>query len=313
MRRSIVSRWTAPAAVLAVEVALLLGAGSFALLTARDPLPADYVDIATVPATPAVATGGGTYAWSCGRNEIGHRNAANVVVAPGWTGPPHHIHDYVGNVDVDPRTDLARLPEGPTTCGNGDASTYYWPVLRVVTDRQVGHQGRIQVPADVRLTFSGSPTGAVLPMPSLLRGMVGDALAVTNGGANAVATWTCAGQEERRTTRYPICPPGERVTRIFDFPSCWDGRRVDSANHRAQLVFAGSDGACPRGTFAVPRLRIEVSYDLRPSERFLVDSFVEQHNDPLTDHAFFVNAMPAGLMADVVECLNQGRRCGSPA
>ena len=67
------------------------------------------------------------------------------------------------------------------------------------------------------------------------------------------------------------------------------------------------------GTFAVPRLRIEVSYDLRPGERFLVDSFVEQHNDPLTDHAFFVNAMPTGLMADVVECLNQGRRCGSPA
>jgi hypothetical protein len=86
---------------------------------------AGYVDITAVPAERAARTGGRSYTWSCGRTEIGHRNTANVVVSSGWTGQVHHTHDYVGDRMVGPDTDLNRLAEGPTTCGNGDASTYY--------------------------------------------------------------------------------------------------------------------------------------------------------------------------------------------
>jgi hypothetical protein len=301
----------APAATLAVELALVLAVVSAVAWTGRDAAPPDgYVDIADVPTRPTPAVGGGTFSWSCGSNEVGHRNTANVVVAPGWTGPAHHTHDYVGNLDVDPRTDLNRLAESPTTCANGDASTYFWPVLRLRAGTG-HHDGVIQAPAAVTLTFAGSAHGDVLPIPTLLRGTVGDALAATNGGANASPTWTCGDRLDRRTTRYPACAAGERVTRVFDFPSCWDGRRVDSADHRSHLVFAALDGTCPRGTFALPRLRMMVAYDLPADARFAIDAFAEQHNDPSTDHAFFVNAMPAALMSDVVSCLNTGRRCES--
>ncbi|MET7747933.1 DUF1996 domain-containing protein [Micromonospora sp. NPDC005367] len=290
----------------------------------------DFVDIRAVPSrpsAPATAPGAatGTYTWDCGRNENGHRNTANIVTAPGFPGQAHHVHDYVGNVSTAVDSTLRSLAAAPTTCHNGDRSTYFWPVLRTVepagTDPSVtpggtgdatgheGHDGEIQVPVEVTLTYSGNPRGNVVAMPQQLAGTVGDAVAVTNGGAHAAATWTCSSMPGRRTTAYPACPPGDRVLRIYDFPSCWDGRRTDSQNHRIHLTFPTREGNCPRNTFPVPRLRLTLSYDLPPGVRFQIDAFDGQRNSPLTDHAFFVNLMPDPLMTKVVSCLNSGQTC----
>ncbi|MFI7602692.1 hypothetical protein [Actinoplanes sp. NPDC049681] len=64
----------------------------------------------------------------------GHRNTANVVVTPGRLGPPHHVHEYVGNLAVNADTTVDDLAGAATTCRNGDESTYYRPVLRTVAD-----------------------------------------------------------------------------------------------------------------------------------------------------------------------------------
>ncbi|MFI6761185.1 DUF1996 domain-containing protein [Micromonospora sp. NPDC050417] len=337
MRKAAAVRRSTLALVLALVV---IGVG-FGLRTAADagsPPPSaaallgpDYVDIATVPGgqvdpdpVPGAATG--TYTWDCGRNANGHRNTANVVVVPGMPGPVHHVHDYVGNLSTDVDSTVDSLVGGDTTCANGDKSTYYWPVLRTLPDGHgehaaptvgqgaqpgapVEHLGEIQLPVSFTLTFYGNPRTPVIPMPSLLRATMGDAVAITNGGARARATWTCSDTPDRRTTRYPVCGPGRQVVRVFDFPSCWDGRRLDSADHRQHLVFPVAGGGCPVATFAVPRLRLVASYDLPPGTRYQIDAFDGQHNSPLTDHAFFVNLFPAPLMAQVVRCLNAGEVC----
>ncbi|MET8372080.1 DUF1996 domain-containing protein [Micromonospora sp. DT68] len=286
--------------------------------TATGLLGSDFVDISFVapgPASPAMVPGAatGTYTWDCGRNENGHRNTANIVMAPGFPGQSHHVHDYVGNLSTAVGSTPKTLSAARTTCGNGDRSTYFWPVLRTVEPVDVGehagHGGEIQVPVDVTLTFSGNPRGNVVPMPRQLAGTVGDAVAFTNGTQKAAATWTCSSTPERRTTAYPRCPAGDQVQRVFDFPSCWDGRQVDSESHRAHLVFPSPDGSCARNTFPVPQLRLTVAYDIAPDARFRIDAFEGQNNSPLTDHAFFVNLMPEPLMAKVVDCLNSGRSC----
>ncbi|MGW0218354.1 DUF1996 domain-containing protein [Micromonospora chokoriensis] len=263
------------------------------------------------PAAPGAATG--TYTWDCGRNENGHRNTANIVMAPGFPGQPHHVHDYVGNLSTAVGSTPQTLAAALSTCRNGDLSTYFWPVLRTVdpatTTDHTGHDGPIQVPVEVTLIFSGNPRGTVVPMPRQLAGTVGDAVAVTNGGRNVAATWTCSGTADRRSTAYPRCPAGDRVQRVYDFPSCWDGRRTDSESHRAHLVFPSPEGACPRNTFPVPRLQLTLGYDIPPAAAYRIDAFDGQRNSPLTDHAFFVNLMPEPLMANVVDCLNSGRTC----
>ncbi len=303
------------ALLLAVELALL---GAVAGLgwwwsdrVAAGPNGPDYVDIdvATMqPAEPLPAPGAatGTYEWSCGLGN--HRNSDNMVVSPRTPGAAQHVHDYVGNVSTDADSTDDSLAEAGTSCDNGDRSAFYWPVLRAYERGEAV----IQVPVSVTLTYSGSPAGPVVAMPRFLRASTGDAKAVTSGGRFARPTWTCGSAPERRTGKYPICPAGDQVLRIFDLPSCWDGRRTDSPDHRSHVVFPQA-GSCPHGTFAIPRLRAVIAYQLPRGARFAIDTFPDQRGSPLADHADLVNVASDELMAEIVRCLNAGLTCRASA
>ncbi len=56
-------------------------------------------------------------------------------------------------------------------------------------------------------------------MPRFLRIITGDAKAFTNGDANANASWSCTGFENRQLKdKYPICPEGSQVVRTVRLP-----------------------------------------------------------------------------------------------
>ena len=102
--------------------------------------------------------------------------------------------------------------------------------------------------------------------------------------------------------------------RVQDFPGCWDGTNIDSANHRSHLAFAdATSGQCPAGFVAIPQLRISISYAIpRPVQikgQFALDSFPEENHNPFSDHNDFVNVNSTGQMAKIAACINDGRRC----
>ncbi|RSS74772.1 DUF1996 domain-containing protein [Streptomyces sp. WAC06614] len=290
------------------------------------PARSDFVAITTVkpdarrPA-PGRNASTGSFSVSCGRNENGHFNPDNVIVAPGVGNGAHHMHDYVGNVSTDAFSSNNSLAAAGTTCTNGDQSTYYWPVLRLRDGRQErdagapgggkdGNIGTILRPKQVTIDFKGSPAGPVTAMPRFLRIITGDAKAFTNGTANANASWSCTGFEDRQLKdKYPICPKGSDVVRTFTFQSCWDGRNTDSANHRTHVAFADKDGRCKNGFKALPQLVQRIVYGIPQGARFAVDSFPEQLHKPVTDHGDFINVMNDRLMAEAVRCINSGRNC----
>ncbi|MFE4255037.1 DUF1996 domain-containing protein [Streptomyces sp. NPDC056910] len=292
------------------------------------PDASDFVDINSVQPnvkTPRNqrAASRGTFTTKCGRNENGKFNPDNVIVAPGVSNGAHHMHDYVGNQANDAFASDDDLANGDTSCRNqGDKSTYYWPVLRLQNGKDENdaqadgggkdqNVGEIQTPASVTLKFAGSPAGKVVAMPRFLRIITGDAKAFTNGDANANASWSCTGFEDRQLKdKYPICPEGSKVVRSFKFQSCWDGRNTDSANHRTHVAFADpASGACPQGFQAIPQLQQRIVYDVPPGPGFAVDSFPEQLHKPVTDHGDFINVFDDGLMKRVASCINRGQRC----
>ncbi|MEU9194028.1 DUF1996 domain-containing protein [Streptomyces hundungensis] len=288
----------------------------------------DFVDIrsvrpnvATPPARRAASTG--SFTSDCGRNENGKRNPDNVIVAPGVSNGAHHMHDYVGNQATDAFSSDGDLARGGTSCRNqGDKSTYYWPVVRLLgqgNDADANAKGggkdknlgKIQTPAQSTIRFVGSPVGKVTAMPRFLRIITGDAKAFTNGDANANASWSCTGFENRQLKdKYPLCPQGSKVVRTFHFQSCWDGKNIDSANHRTHVAFADKAGACPAGFKAIPQLVQRIVYDLpAKAGAFAVDSFPEQLHKPVTDHGDFIDVFSDQLMRKVVDCVNSGRSC----
>ncbi|XXZ48857.1 DUF1996 domain-containing protein [Streptomyces cavourensis] len=291
------------------------------------PQASDFVDIQSVQPNvdrPRQRRGAsrGTFTTDCGRNETGKFNPDNVIVAPGVSNGAHHMHDYIGNQANDAFATDDVLANGATTCRNqGDRSTYYWPVLRLQNGQDEAdvdadgggrdqNVGEIQTPSEVTLKFVGSPVGRVTAMPRFLRIITGDAKAFTNGDANANASWSCTGFEDRQLKdKYPICPEGSQVVRTFAFQSCWDGRNTDSANHRTHVAFARADGRCPKGFRAIPQLVQRIVYDVPPGPGFAVDSFPEQLHKPITDHGDFINVFDQRLMKTMVRCINDGRRC----
>jgi hypothetical protein len=177
-----------------------------------------------------------------------------------------------------------------------------------------GNTGGIVRPAKVLIEYRGNPTGRVVPMPKFLRALTGDAKPTSRGPANARATWTCSGFADRLTGDYPICPPGSRVQRVHDFPGCWDGKNIDSDNHRKHVAFADrSTGACPRGFRAIPQLRITVSYDIprdvQVNGQYALDSFPEENHNPFSDHNDFINVNSDRTMHRITACINKGKSC----
>jgi hypothetical protein len=320
---------------LAAVVCLLVGAFVAVQVTGAEhgghaetagPNGSDYVDIRSVPpvaAAPAPAEGGSTGSFTdrCGRDAVTvHRNADNVIAAPRVPGGAHHTHDYVGNLSTGAFSTDASLAAAGTTCADGDLSTFYWPVLRVLgeqgTDQNAvgggadGNLGRILTPASAVVKFVGDPATDVVPMPRFLRAVIGDPKAIADGNAdNAQPQWTCTGHTDRVTRLYPLCPTGSDVERVFDFPNCWNGTALDSPTHTTHLVAAARDGACPHGTFPVPRLTITVTYHVPTGAMFAIDSFPEDFRSPLTDHSDFIDLMTDQQQATVVACINEGRQC----
>ncbi|MFC8672368.1 DUF1996 domain-containing protein [Streptomyces griseorubiginosus] len=301
------------------------------------PVAADYADINSAPpaaqAPPAQGDASrGTFVTSCGVNANGLFNSDNVIVAPGVSNGAHHFHDYIGNQSNTAFASDQDLANAQTSCvDQGDKSTYYWPVIRLQNGTQEqdaakpgggieGNAGKIVTPKEVTLTFVGNPRSKVTAMPRLLRIITGDAKAFVNGPANANASWSCTGFEDRQLKdKYPLCPQGSDVVRTFKFQSCWDGRNIDSANHRTHVAFAQNDGTCPNGFQAIPQLVQRIVYDVdapslndggRTTPLFAVDSFPEQLHKPVTDHGDFINVFDENLMNDMVGCINDGRQCG---
>jgi uncharacterized protein DUF1996 len=174
--------------------------------------------------------------------------------------------------------------------------------------------GKILRPASVLIEYRGNATGKVTPMPKFLRELTGDAKPTSRGPANARASWTCSGFTDRLSDKYPICPAGRQVLRVNDFPGCWDGKNVDSENHRSQVAFADKQtGACPAGFVAIPQLRITIAYDIplkvQQLGQYALDSFPEENHNPFSDHNDFINVNSERQMKKIAACINAGHRC----
>jgi hypothetical protein len=224
-----------------------------------------------------------------------------------------HVHDYVGNLSTNAFSTDESLTAAGTTCANGDRSTFYWPVLRVLgeqgQDMASGNIGSILEPATVDVRFVGSPVSQVVSVPEFLQATVGSATELTDSLAPTLPRWTCTGYTDRITDLYPMCPNGSQVMRIFDFPDCWNGTSLSSPNHYTHVVPAAANSVCPERTFPIAQLRITLTYNVPFGARYAIDTLPGQLHSPLTDHADYIDVMTDEEQARIVACVNSARNC----
>lgn len=184
--------------------------------------------------------------------------AIDPLGAPG-VSPTSHPHFFAGAKNVTPNTTTADLLNAESTCFlNSDHAGIWAPTM--VKDG-VGYG----VNASYYLAANGADPahiagGRIQTPDNGLRYVVGNPNSTVTQGANVVR-WRCG--ESVYTSAYP--PTTENCSSYFymelDGPSCWDGMRLDSPNHKDHVSGPSADGGCPAATpMRIPQVQIAFAY-----------------------------------------------------
>jgi len=98
---------------------------------------------------------------------------------------------------------------------------------------------------------------------------------------------------------------------VVAFPSCWDGRHTDSADHRSHMAYPTGTG-CPRGyAVRVPKLVLHVRYPVSYGTGYRLSSDAGFHTTHgMSMHADYFNAWDQDTLGQVVDsCLNGQGTC----
>jgi hypothetical protein len=229
-----------------------------------------------------------------------HQAPDDPIVFPGQPGASHQ-HTFVGNRTTDAFSSYGSLRAGGTTCIRRDDTAAYWvPAL---------YQGTTEVlPVAATVYYRRGARAEVSPFPNNLRMIAGDAKA-TAPQSMRVTFWSCgvaSGVEP--SSSVPTCPdtPGSSLRLHIRFPECWDGRNLDSADHKSHMAYAVR-GECPSThPLAVPQITQIYRYPTRGGDGFSLAS-----GGVYSAHADFVNAWKPNVLRKLVDdCLNALVHCG---
>jgi hypothetical protein len=179
-----------------------------------------------------------------------HLAYADPIVSPG--NPRFmHLHMFFGNTGADHNSTFHSLrTSGDGTCDGGPLNrTAYW--MPAVFDG-----GQVVVPSLFEVYYKaenaprdGAGRPIVRPYPDGLRVIGGSLLDGSTTNAGRTWGWTCDHNRwfSGSTATIPQCPAGGRLTVWARMPYCWDGRNLDSADHRSHLVYGVHHtwGPCP--------------------------------------------------------------------
>jgi hypothetical protein len=242
--------------------------------------------------------------------KISHRLPDDPIVFPGMAGASH-LHTFWGNKSTNAGTTTASLLAGTaTTCDPaGDDLSAYWVPTLLENGQPVDPHG-VTVYYGSRLK-DPTPTK---PFPEGFRMIVGDAKRQVDTPKGAPAQFWCAGigGETGRSTdgNWPVCARTAELTYQLTFPDCWDGKHLDSPDHKSHVGPTGPDGTCASGKFpvAIPSVSFVIGYPTSGSPA----GFRLASGNASSMHGDFMFAWKTKPFAERVRnCVTQKAKCNS--
>ena len=229
-----------------------------------------------------------------------HRATDDPIVYPGQPGASHD-HSFVANTTTNAFSTLTSLLAGATTCNRpADTAAYWMPTLIV--------DGVPTAPLAATIYYRRRTIAPVTAFPPDLRMIAGDARA-TSAQPLRVTFWNCGAAIPIAPSSTPPVCPGGRVSGLrlhVNFPSCWDGSSLDSADHKSHMAYALADRCPPSHPVSVPGITLIYRYPVAGEHTIALAS-----GGQFSGHADFVNAWKQAELAALVQnCLNAGLRCG---
>jgi Domain of unknown function (DUF1996) len=281
---------------------MLAGALAAAVVTS-DPRGEDSSGGSTSMPPPPVTEHPGAFRVECPLVRQAH---VDPIVAPGERS--HHLHDLFGNTSTAPDSTYVSMLSADTDCtAAGDTAAYWSPALEAPG-------GTVVRPQRAIFYYRNRPLGhgATMPFPRDFRMVAGGPETFPN------AYWTCDDEKDlamaTRRDHVPDCGPGGTVKLHVLFPPCWDGRRLDSADHRSHVAYGLGEDGRPDGTnpircppshpVRIPQLDYRVLYQAPGGPGYRLS------DGAVVPHADFWNTWQQGqLEAWVRRCFSDGAPC----
>ncbi|KTT72489.1 hypothetical protein NS334_09115 [Sphingomonas endophytica] len=178
-----------------------------------------------------------------------------------WPGQPgqSHLHQFFGNTAADAHSTYESLRRsGDSTCMSAlNRSAYWMPAM-------LNGRGQVVRPDYVSIYYKRRPAGdpecqrmgkACVPLPRGLRFVFGFDMVHPDAPVTGAGYFNCDGagatqghyKDLREAARH--CPVGSQIGAVINAPACWDGKRLDSPDHRAHVAYfswATGQERCPR-------------------------------------------------------------------
>ena len=198
------------------------------------------------------SVGDGQFRMAC---QYSHFAYDDPIVFPGQPGRSH-LHMFFGNTLTNAHTTASSLLDtGGGTC-NGfelNRSAYWTPAL-------LDGNGNAVVPEHIILYYKTKFPAKAQPLPvglKMISGSTGSSFSVSHS-----LYWSCGGSGHayNKSNRIPDCG-GDIINASIAFPECWDGRNLDSADHRSHLRFVDGLQECPSShPVRLPQISILLYY-----------------------------------------------------
>ncbi len=184
-----------------------------------------------------------------------HLSYDDPIVYPGLPGKSH-LHQWFGNDSADANSTYDSLRKtGNSTCGNAlNRSAYWMPAL-------LNGKGGVIIPDYVTIYYKRRPKSdplcskigkACVDLPRGLRFIFGrnmlDMTALPTGGGylncdgslpnGGTVPGAIPGHYPDIPTAAKNCPIGARLGAVISAPECWDGKNLDSADHRSHVAYS---------------------------------------------------------------------------
>jgi hypothetical protein len=234
-----------------------------------------------------------------------HRLPDDPIVFPNLPGGSH-MHDFMGNRTTNASTTLATLQAGTSNCNPSiDVSSYWVPTL---------YNNNVAVSPSIATFYylgegvQADVTARIQPFPLGLRIVAGTA-AAQGPGQGGRSRWSClhAGQVPP-SGDFVNCPAGTQLESYLDFPQCWNGTTLDSADHKSHMAYPVNGGCPSTHPVPVPKLRQVIRWPVNGNPA----AFRLASGNGYSMHGDFFNAWPVAAQAQRVrDCINAIVKCGA--
>jgi Domain of unknown function (DUF1996)/Bacterial Ig domain/Divergent InlB B-repeat domain len=304
------------------------GSGGDHVYIDRSRIPAPFLGYSNTRITGAhtsvgAGDGTGSFRTTC---VFGHMNFDDPIVYPGQPNMAH-LHTYFGNTAADAYSTVNSIANsGNSTCSGGILNrSAYWVPSMIDTRNGAPVKPREGIFYYKTGYANGAPLTSIQPMPAGLRMIAGDH---TLKGPVPRQSWekppvnfTCQPSGISSET-IPNCPggPGAELRQHVYFPQCWDGRNLDSSNHKSHMAFRtdgpGGTKVCPSThPVLLPEITFNIVYDVPTSNltqtwRLSSDMYPSTQPAGYSNHGDWFNGWNQGTVNIWLRnCLHTARDC----